>query len=414
MKVSGITNYSYSNKNKFQSKPAFKGTEYQYAATGGSSGSGSGAYCEIYGPYGNVIQKGAESMYATADAAVRNALHKFYPTNINIYMNTDKHRAYNEKGILYFADPEEGITEAMKQKYDFIATEEKPYIPSLDNLNHKFHTLKEDNTNYNKQFKDATGYYNRLLRADLKTRNKLELKNLEDEENLQTSLRNRDRYYFDHLQNPNDQEITDKLNTESYYVYQNKQNLKDNKEKYDYYSSRIQDSRVKIQFLTRAEEILDKAGGMLIQRDILAKQYIKNKECAENSIIQHIDTDHAIKTKKAERKYYEDQLALIEEQRGKLAKQKFDGNSSSYKVWSRTENCGGLEFREKKEKCLEKIRTLNKEIAQLKQEQIRTGKYLQKLRPQLEEDRRRIREEINKAEGYYQELKDHYENNNPF
>lgn len=413
MKITGITNYNY-NKNKFQSKPNFKGTEYQYTSNCGSSHSGSGAYCEIYDKNGNVIKTGRESMYASGDAAVRQALRQFYPTNMNIYMNTNLQRRYEQKGTLYVADPEEGITEAMRQKYDFIATEERPSIPSLQNLGHKFHTLKEDRTNYNEQFKIATGYYSRLLKADLKTRNQLELKTIEDEDNLQTSLKNRDKYYFNHRQNPDNQDITDRLNTESYYVYQNEQNLRDNKEKYDYYTSRINDSKAKINFLTQAEEMLDRAGGMLMHRDVLANQFLKNKECAENAIIQHIDTDNAIKMKKAERKYYQEQLALIEEQKQKLAKQKFDGYETQRQILDRTVRPYNHEFKDKKEKCLARINELNKEIAGLKKSQIRTGQYLQKLRPQLEQDIQRIRAEIDKAEPIYQELKAHYENNNPF
>jgi len=417
MKVLGITSYNYrglNNKPHSQTKPAFKGTEYEYYAECGSVHSGRSANCQIYDRNNNVIRSGSESMYASAERAVDNALRYFYPTGMEVYTNRNIYRKPDERGILYVADPEEGITDEMREKYDFIATENKPSIPSLDDLNHKFHTITGDKTNYNEQFKIAIDYYNRLLKADLKTRNRIELKNIEDEENLQLSLKNRDKYYFDYLEHQDNPEITDKLNTESYYVYQNEQNMRDNSEKYDYYSGRIEDSKAKIRFLTKAEEILDRAGGMLIQRDILASRYIGNKECAEDSIIKHIDRDNAIKMKKAERKYLQEQLDLNAEQRRKLEKQKFDGNHSGYEVWRRTANCGGLELRTQKEKCLERIKELNKEIAKLKQEQVHTGKYLQRLRPVLAEDRRKIQEEIDKAEGIYQELKAHYENNNPF
>ena len=317
-------------------------------------------------------------------------------------------------GKVYVADPEEGITDEMRKKYDYIALEKRPPIPTIEQLDRKFHTMRGDETDYNTMFKDLSGYHKRLLKADLKTYNNLELKNIEDEDYLAASLKNRDRLYFEHLRFPYSQACVDDLNKESYFVSLNQQHIQENKAKMDYYNERIEDSRKKIEYTTKLEAILDKAGGLLIQRDIAAKKLEKDKEQIESAIIEHIDNSHAIKIKQAENRYNKIQLVLLEEQRTKLEKQKFIGNSSAYKVWFRTASCGGLEFRDEKERLEKQIKATNNEIHELKQEQIRLGQYMAKYKPIVEADKKEVQDLIKKADVIYQELKKYYEENNPF
>lgn len=424
MRIYGITAGNYNSTNKLQRKsqtlsmqPAFKGTEYQYAGWSGSTYSG-GAYCKICDKNGNIVVEGAGGMYGDSyHEAIYDALKKVNPGGSNIKIININPGAYyrdGNMGKVYVADPEEGITDEMRKKYDYIALEKRPPIPTIEQLDRKFHTMRGDETDYNTMFKDLSGYHKRLLKADLKTYNNLELKNIEDEDYLAASLKNRDRLYFEHLRFPYSQACVDDLNKESYFVSLNQQHIQENKAKMDYYNERIEDSRKKIEYTTKLEAILDKAGGLLIQRDIAAKKLEKDKEQIESAIIEHIDNSHAIKIKQAENRYNKIQLVLLEEQRTKLEKQKFIGNASAYNVWSRTASCGGLEFRDEKERLEKQIKATNNEIHELKQEQIRLGQYMAKYKPIVEADKKEVQDLIKKADVIYQELKKYYEENNPF
>lgn len=425
MKIYGINASNQFARNKFRfqqtnnkmTQPNFGGTAYKYDAHCGDSDRGLGSYCYIYNNNGDIIAKGTSSMYSDSDEAVVKALKNLHPGHNNteiIAINPNKCYYNGEKGSVYLADPEEGITQEMREKYDYIATEKRPPIPTLEQLNHKFHAIYGDDTDYNSEIKNITAYHTRLLKADLITRNNLELKNIEDEENLQQSKSNRNKYYFDHLRQPYSEEITNKLNTESYYVYQNEQNINDNKAKMDYYDARIKSSREKIKYTVELEHILDKAGGILIQRDIASKKLLEDKNNLEVTILNHIDTVHSIKVKQAEKRYYIEQLNLLEQQKNKISKQKCAGNEASYRVWDRTANLGGYEFRTQKEEIKEQIKKVNQELHNLKLEKIRLGERIANSKPVVEEDLKAVEALIAQADGIYQELEAYYKANNPF
>ncbi len=417
------TNYNSHSKGKLSpqknmTQPNFKGQEYEYQARCGSSDRGNGAYCAIYDKYGNIIQEGYGSMYGNGKPeAVRNALTRLHPAHNSteiISINPDKYYPDNKKGKLYLADPEEGITQAMRAKYDYIALDKMPPLPSLKNLDRKFHAINGDPTDYNTPLKELAAYHKRLLKADLKTYNNIELKNIEDEEYLQQSLANRDKYYFEHLANPRSQYIVDKLNKESYFTYINQKNVSENKAKLDYYSARIDSTRERIKFATELEHILNKAGGILIQRDIAANNYSKTKNSLELLIMDHIDTDHAIKMKNSERLYCITQLQLYKEQKSKLKKQEFIGNEARHKAWDRTDNCGGLEFREAEKQLKAKIKEINIELHNLKEKRQGISQKIAETKPQVEESKQKVIDLIKQADVIYQELQAYYEQNNPF
>lgn len=416
MRVQSVSfnNYTGLNqKNKLQKKnqsnPQFEGRELTYKASYSGS-TGIGPSCEIY-ENNNLVASYRVGMYESVNRAIESAVFKAHPVGYKAKIENAEGSGTNK---IYFADPDETINGDMRKKYAYIVYDAMPEMPSLKELHHKFHSLNGNDTDYNQILKDVTEFHKRMLKADLKKRSEYELKKIEDEDTLKNSLKARDNYYFQYEKRPYDQRLVNDLNNASFFVSVNEKNLQEDNDKYDYYTWKNEGTRKKIEFTKTLEEILDKAGGILIERDILSKNYLKDKEIYEYSILHQIDNEHLIKNKNLEKNMLTAQLEILDEKQENLKKQKFDGNASSYELWNRTGSSYCAGYKEERNKLLEEIKQLKLDLDNLNAKKLEIQSGLNEYKNIINVDIKKIQAQIAKAEPIYQELKAYYEANNPF
>ncbi len=153
------------------------------------------------------------------NSSIEGVIDKHYDVKFNKY-KTDR---------VYFADPEEYITDSLIRDHDYIVYDNRPHYPSLDQLKANYYRNDGYNSeNFGSHFNTLREYYERLELADLKEYYKLR-----------------------------------KIQTSEYI---------DNSEKINYYQNRLRDSRHQQDLALQAYYIFEESAPLFMQRDELCRK----------------------------------------------------------------------------------------------------------------------------------------------
>lgn len=248
-------------KTTFLSNVSFGGhTEYMGSVCPGTSG------------FYYYIDDKNSSYYERSDA-IRNSKY-CYPYS-KVSSKVDRFAPKKGGYTVYFADPEEVVSDDIKTKHDYIVNDCEPKFPLLDQIREKYFN------NYNEE--DLHGrcrtiydYHERLKKCDLKEL--LNLMKIKDQQERELA------YAEEYKQNLENSSIeapwsTNKedLNTADYYCSLNRSRLYFTNEKIDYYKNRIENSKTQQRLATTLYSILDEAGQLFMERDSLSRILINTK-----------------------------------------------------------------------------------------------------------------------------------------
>ncbi|MEE3350253.1 MAG: hypothetical protein VZR09_09470 [Candidatus Gastranaerophilaceae bacterium] len=415
MRVQGITfnNNSYTNytNKKTAKNPDFQGRGYNYQIFFDQNGVGS--TCYVYDENGNQIRtEGRASMYRPSEEGVADLCGKLCGNN---RINLIKANPYKTTNQLYIADPEETITPEMYRKYDYIATEIAPEIPTLDELHNKFHAIRGNNRDYNKVINFIKAYYGRMLKADTKEKARYEIKQVEDNINLKDAISYKEKCLAELAERPYMTSLRDEINKQDYYIYANNNALREDKEKLDYYEYKNRATEEKIRFLENLASIINKTGDGLIKRDIAASDLNKHSDYHDENIVNHIETMFDLRVKEEEKNHLEKQLAIIN-RRNKAFKSQGSVNRKASQMDTRSSKLNPNTYRHYEEvnAMEEKLAKIDAEIAELSKKRHQIQKRIKEENIAVRNATKEVKRIINGMEPIYNELSDYYTNNNPF
>ena len=159
-------------------------------------------------------------------------------------MNPDS--TYNEtatnftKKRIYFAAPEEAVSEQIKRDHDAIITDNRPLYPVLSEIRESYFNTDSDARDYSKIFRNIGEYYYRLEMADRKELDKL----VEDQKQAQSEY-DRSLAYKESIDETirktpwTSRRVAKDSEVAQYYLDLNAKNLGKNSQKIDYYQSEI-------------------------------------------------------------------------------------------------------------------------------------------------------------------------------
>lgn len=184
------------------------------------------------------------------------------------YPNSTIEKTYKgRETLVYFADPQEVVTDKIKAEHGFIVYDNEPKFPSLEMIKKKYFS-NYDTVDLHQYCKTIYDYHERLKNVDIK-----ELLNLQKiKEQQEKELAYAETYKQKLEENSvNVQWNTDKenLNTAEYFCRINRSRLYFTNEKIDYYQNRIENSNIQQRLATGLYSILDEAGSLFMERDKL-------------------------------------------------------------------------------------------------------------------------------------------------
>lgn len=174
MKISAVKTYSangyvINNKKYNKESPAFKGrtadpvnvNEYNFISF---TLLGQNMHDYFMG-IENRLEKGRDSEEKIADGLAKNI--KEYNKRFGLNRFFEKTPNANSTK-LYIADPNEIITEDIRQKHGYIVHDREPAFPSFEELQNKYTSPIKNTHDYFKDLKDYIGYQNRVIDSDSK------------------------------------------------------------------------------------------------------------------------------------------------------------------------------------------------------------------------------------------------------
>ena len=420
MRIAGVSFATdYRNKNNYlqinrqqratNQYPAFKGQEYSYGIT---SCGVDGLNCDLTRD-GKYVCSGTSGAGQQKTAAITNAIRNVYSgANMNITVIDP----LSSSGILYIADPEENLSLDVYKKYDYVATEKQPNIPTIEDLEHKFHDVSNP-INYNKKFGAVRDYYSRMLDADTAQLNKYKLKQIEDTENLQSAIENKCLAENQLRNDYNNNEARRELERQSYFIFINNEYLREDKEKIDYYESKNVATREKIEFLDNVVGIINKTGCSLMDRDILADNLIKDNLSLNSHIVSHIRISKEIEALRAEKICAGTKFEILQKEIKRLSNQSKVGNrnASAYLMEDNAPEYDPKNHRAKEiSDIVREIKEINLRLHKLKMMKAQIENEIKLAKRDVAFDRQKLNNHISNLEPIYEELKAYYETKYPF
>lgn len=113
----------------------------------------------------NRLEKGRDSEEKIADGLAKNIKEYNKRFDLNRFFEKTPN-AYSTK--LYIADPNEIITEDLRQKHGYIVHDREPAFPSFEELQNKYTSPIKNSHDYFKDLKDYIGYQTRVIDSDSK------------------------------------------------------------------------------------------------------------------------------------------------------------------------------------------------------------------------------------------------------
>ncbi len=200
----------------------------------------------------------------------------YYYPNSSIE-NTLPYRKGYVTDRVYFADPEETITDQTKKDHDYIVYDNRPKYPRLEEVKKNYfgfdyipkeYKSTDNATDYGQYFKTIAEYYYRLEAADRKELEKLRKEKENFENEYRVSLRYKQHFDEKHNEFPwsidsidRDKEVAD------YFYDKNDKRYNELSQKIGYYSDRINTSKYQQQKAIQAFKIFDEVGLMFMDRD---------------------------------------------------------------------------------------------------------------------------------------------------
>ncbi len=178
------------------------------------------------------------------------------------YSKIEMTRYRNEAGNVYFADPEEIVSDDVKSKHGYIVHDCEPKFPLLDEIRKQYsgnYTIYSDVWEpFHDRCINIYDYHERLKNADIK-----ELLNLiKIKEQQEKELAYSEEYKQKLEQNSIDapwERNREILNTADYYCGTNRSRLYFTNEKIDYYRNRIENSKAQQRLATTLYSIVNEA-----------------------------------------------------------------------------------------------------------------------------------------------------------
>ena len=193
------------------------------------------------------------------------------------------HNAYTTNRV-YFADPEEYVSEQTKHDHDYIVYDNQPKYPRLEEVRENYFNINRNAKNYGQNFKTLAEYYYRLELADKK-----ELQKLIDEKNsFQHEYDISAGYKHDLDEKANEypwqsEDLRRDKEKADYFYSINSEKYENLNRKIGYYTDRINHSKMQQRKAIQAFKIFDEVGLMFFERDNARNQIEYKKWCMRNS-----------------------------------------------------------------------------------------------------------------------------------
>ncbi len=216
--------------------------------------------------YGTMEQKIGESRWSYANSSIER-------TNNNYTTNR-----------VYFADPEEVVSEQTKHDHDFIVYDNQPKYPRLEEVKENYFNENRNANNYGQNFKTLAEYYYRLELADKKELQKLmeEKANFQHEYDISADYKHdldekAQEYPWQSEDLKRDKEKAD------YFYSMNSEKYNSLNQKIGYYNDRINHSKMQQRKAIEAFKIFDEVGLMFMDRDNARNQIQYKQYCMQDS-----------------------------------------------------------------------------------------------------------------------------------
>ncbi len=185
---------------------------------------------------------------------------------------------------VYYADPEEYVSEQTKRDHDYIVYDNRPKYPTPDEIRENYFNVNRNANNYGQNFKTLAEYYYRLEQADKKELQKL----LEERNNFQHEYDVSAGYKQDYDEKTQEypwevEDIKNGKEKADYFFSINAQKYDKLNEKIGYYQDRINHSKMQQKKAIQAFKIFDEVGLMFMDRDNARNKIEYQKRGIQNS-----------------------------------------------------------------------------------------------------------------------------------
>ncbi len=327
---------------------------------------------------------------------------------------------------VYFADPEEYVSDQTKRDHDFIVYDNQPKYPRLSAVKENYMNENRNANNFGQDFKTLAEYYYRLELAD-----KRELQKLIEEKNRfqhEYDISAGYKHELDEKANEYPWEAQDlKRDREKadYFYSINAQKYEDLNQKIGYYNDRINHSKMQQKKAIQAFKLFDEVGLMFMDRDNARNQINYKKWGMENSQAAITRNNKLLNDFRKQKADLEKQIKVAQEWKN-LNDEKVNAPDSDYSQYdySIARDKREEEIREKDEAKAESLR-VSKKLAILQdrlkkieinikqgettnhEHQLLIDRY-RKVLPELEAHFKYKSEEIKK---FYPKMEEFYRNN---